>query len=91
MENSTKLKIKFNIYRVVLLLFMWVLGVVLGGYYFYAVGHEDINHRLVLSAWNDGYTQGHVRGSSEVMHVLFEDYIKSHPYNVTDEMFKEHE
>ena len=82
---------KTSIYRITFILFFWLLGLVMGGYYFYAVGVENINNRLVLSAYNDGYTNGHIHGSSETIYVLFEDYIKSHPYNITNEMFKQKE
>jgi soluble lytic murein transglycosylase-like protein len=77
-----------NVYQIITLLFFWLLGVIMGGYYFYAVGHEDINDRLVLAAYNDGVTVGYLRGSTKTVYILFKEYIESNPYNVTDDMFK---
>ena len=63
-------------------LFLCLVGVIIGGYYGFLMGQDHINHWLVVSAYNDGFTNGVVRGSSQVFYTIFEDYIKEHPYKL---------
>jgi len=45
--------------NVIVILFFWLTGVIMGSYYFYAVGRNDINHRLVVSSFNNGFMTGY--------------------------------
>lgn len=80
-------KHKINAYQIIALLFFWLVGFIMGSIYFYKVGQEKVNVWLTVTAWNDGYTEGRLRGGTEVMYLLFTDYINNNSYNVTDEMF----
>ena len=44
--------------NVIICLFFFLVGVIVGGYYFYALGTVNINHRLIVSAFNNGYVTG---------------------------------
>ena len=75
----------FNISNIILILFFWLIGLIMGGYYFFNVGVEFYNKWLVLSAWNEGYKNGYIDGSTHTTYLLFEDYIKSNPYKLPAE------
>lgn len=70
------------VYNVITLLFLFLLGLLTGGYYGYLLGQEFYNKYLVVSAWNSGYTQGYTTGSTNVFYTLFEDYVKQNPYKL---------
>jgi len=34
-------------------------------------GRDDINDRLVVTSWSDGYMQGHCEGGTAIIRVMF--------------------
>lgn len=62
-------------------LLFWLIGLLMGLGYGFEWGQERINRWQVLSAYNSGYTMGHVRGGTQAMYLIFEDYMKENPYH----------
>ena len=44
-------------------LICWNMGFIAGRY--------DVNDRLVVTAWSDGYMQGHCEGGTAIIRVMF--------------------
>ena len=38
----------------------------------FMAGRHDINDRLVVTAWSDGYMQGHCEGGAAMVRVIFD-------------------
>lgn len=67
-----------NLKNITCLLFMLLIGLIIGGYWGWMLGMNNINDKLVISAYNEGI----VSGSTSTLYVLFHEYIKKNPYNI---------
>ena len=67
--------------NIILVLFFWLVGILMGLGYGFEWGMEYINHWQVISSYNSGLTVGHIRGGTEAMYLMFEGYIKENPYH----------
>ncbi len=63
------------------LLFLWLVGLLMGLWYGFEWGQKHVNSWQVVSAYNSGYTTGHVNGGARTLYLIFESYIKENPYH----------
>ena len=72
----------FDIRNIIVLLFFVLGSYICGVWSGYIWGTENVNSWQVVSAYNAGYTTGHVNGGARTLYLIFEDYIKeNHPYH----------
>ncbi len=68
-----------NLKNIIVILFFWMIGVIMGGYMFYAVGVDNINNQSVVAAFNSGCITGQSTKLNEELDKCikkFNDYLK---------------
>jgi len=73
-----------NFYRIFTVLFFFLSGTCIGLWYGFKSGQNYVNHWLVVSAWNDAYMTGKIDGNTQTLYLIYEEYIKNHPYKLED-------
>jgi len=58
--------------NIIVILFFWLIGVIVGGYFFYALGTENINDKLIVSSYNSGYITGYMNSTESELKAFIE-------------------
>lgn len=74
-----------NIKNICVLLFVGLVCLLIGLSYGYMWGTENINDRMIVSVANDNWKAGQIFGSSRTTYLVFEKFIKEHPYRLHQE------
>lgn len=68
--------------NIVVLLFVFIIGLGVGLYYGWLEGREKVNNQLIVSVWSEAYAQGRIDGGAETIYSIFYDYLKTNPYKL---------